>query len=343
MLSELREVPLPEREPVTLRGGRDPHGVLPGLEEALSRRKRILQTQVHCPSAPVSYALEKVLVTPGEVEVHVALFATLNPEKQNLSIATLTLRFQTGSGHLEGRVVPRAAQRHARTRSRRRAQAMERAVVESEALLAPQFDIEIEDEDEDEEPEETAPEAETTQAKGPARTGTHMGASGSLARLLGLFFLFLATVGTWRIYQANQEARQHDEVNAQLAEQERSRRQKAGEETVSTTQVRLGSPPVITGALDADDLLEALLAPMVRLESCYRTIEGVKTLPAEGDMVLTVDFGGKGQVREVTLEQDSLESEEVARCAVDVLYDLSGQVPEDGHDAQVALSFTFRG
>jgi hypothetical protein len=349
-LAQLQEIALPGRPALRLLDGVDSEGVIPGFAEALARHERLLQTLVHCPERPAAYALEDVLIHRGEVKLHLLLFASVRPGSENDGMARLTLRFQTASGHVEGRVEARTARRHAASRADRLAQARHRA---GTATFAPKLEPESEVAanpytlDIDDMYDEDDFDADLPPPFDPDRLFKEGGPSakkslGANARLVGLFALFLATVGTWQVFSANQEAVAHDKFNQRLAAREAKSRSASPQPDQVTTSVRLTGAPVLTGDLDRDAVEQSLLPVLEAVGVCYAELEGWATLPPEGAVTFTVALRPGRLVDQVIASERTLESEDVVDCSVEAFRGLRGLEPGEG-SASLGLTLRFSG
>lgn len=346
-LAQLQEIALPGRPAVLLVDGVDSGGVIPGFAEALARHERLLQTLVHCPERPAAYALEDVLIRRGEVKLHLLLFASDRPGSENDGMARLTLRFQTASGYVEGRVVARTARRHAASRADRLAQARHRA---GAAKFAPKLEPEpevatnpytLDMYDEDDLDDDLPPPFD------PGRMFKEGGPSAKKpleanARLVGLFALFLAAVGTWQVFSANQGAVAHDKLNQRLAAREAKSRSASPQPDQATTSVRLTGAPVLTGDLDQDAVEQSLLPVLEAVGVCYAELEGWATLPPEGAVTFTVALRPGRLVDQVIVSERTLESEDVVDCSVEAFRGLRGLAPGEG-SASLGLTLRFSG
>ncbi len=352
-LGRVAEIPLPGRDPVRLQDGADPAGIVPGFDEADKRLQRLLDTTVHCPEPLRAWALEEVLLRRGELELHVALYAQPSPANENDAMARLTLRFQTSSGHVEGRVEDLSVRRHAASRSDRLAQARARAASKPQATPRPApapvvrpergYVLDIDDDDDDDLPPPFDPGRmfEDGQPVGPPRARTIVYRN---SRLIGLFGLFLAAVGTWWVKSTNEEAIAHERFNQRLAKREAAARkaQAATAPSAAGTTVRLAGSPALTGELDEHEVTEALLPIIEAVGRCYQELEGWATLPPEGTVAFLVSLGQDRVVGDVTVGEASLDAEEVIDCAAQAFEHLSGLEPGDGA-AAVGLTLRFSG
>ncbi len=339
-LTSLEEVPRPGRGPVTLSGGHDPEGLVPGFDEALRRRARLLNTLVQSPAVLRSYALDRVLITAGEGEVDFLLYAVARPDELDAPAVRLVLRVQVESGAVLGKVVPegrrpsgRAARRALAQRRTRRPATVPLATTTSEQPAAPATV-----------PTPTAPSPAVSAPESPPEAGSWatrpLVVLGANTRLVVLFSLFLATVVSWQVIQTNRSEIVQDRFNRVVAEREQTRRQAEGSEQVTPTRVRLEGVPVLVGGLAVEPVEEALLATVDAVSACYSRVEGWQTLPAEGTLTVHIDLGLRGRAREVVVVEDTVGSEGVLACASDAFGAFAGPAPQDEASVEVKLVFT---
>jgi hypothetical protein len=338
LLKDLIEVPLPGRPPVTLGKGQDPTGCVPGFSEALSRRERLLSTLVHCPEKPLAFALNRVLLRSGEVELHLVIFASTQPNTPRQAMAQLVLRFQAGSGHVEARVQStthnRLAEKRAdRLAAARRTSGAKPAATDSSREPEGLYTLTIDDDT------DLPPPFNPDRLFDPEnRPGAKRGAK---IRVLGLFGLFLATVATWQIFETNQDAVAHERFNQRLVDREAEARSET--DAASTTTVRLGATPVAVGDLDMSDFENALLPVLERVGECYQNIEGWATLPPEGLVSFEMVLAAHRRVESVTVVRQELDSDAVVACAVEALEGLSAGLESESGNATVSLMLRFSG
>jgi len=329
-LDQIPEIPLPGRRPVTLATGKDPFGLVPGLAEAVARRRAVLRTEVQSPGMARAFALERVRASPERVELLLLLFPTTTPTDGGDALARVRLRFGVKDGSFRGRVDSLM------TPSKVQVQFDSEQTLES--LLA----------DVVPQPGDASPKAPASRpaALPPASSPTPSRHEGPLllarqnARLAVWFCLFLAATGTWQLQETNRRADRQARFNK--ATRARAEARAVAFDSDIATDISLTAPPEIIGELNPLLLDAVMLRATEDLDDCYFDVVDGKTLPPEGQMGIQLELSASGQVGRVDITQDTLRSPALQDCVVEVLTGIQGPALRSGELALVTYTFDFR-